>query len=143
MSRFPAIAVSPLLAKRVAIIGIVLLVVAVLAVVYNRSLPPKLLQPRLSAVSCRWIGRRVVVSGILYNPNGSSRKVYVSPAFRLVHGATEYALSTFAPRKFLPLARHASVPWVVSLAPQGSDWHRGQAIVRCAASAGNIVAEHD
>jgi hypothetical protein len=124
--------------------AIVLVLIAGLAIVYDRSLPPKLLRPRVSAVSCRWMGRRVVVSGTIHNPNGSSRNVYVSPSFRLIHGATEYPVDgSFVPRKFLPLAGHASVRWIVSLSPQGWNWHRGEAIVRCAASAGNIVAEHD
>lgn len=130
--------------RRIAAVGaIVLSLVAGLAVAYDRSLPPKLLRPRVSAVSCRWIGRRVVVSGVISNPNGSSHNVYVSPSFRLVHGVTEYASSSFAPRKLMPLAGHASVRWMVSLAPRGSSRQRGQAIVRCTASAGNIIAEHD
>jgi hypothetical protein len=130
--------------RRIAAVGgIVLLLVAALAIVYNRSLPPKLLRPRLSAVSCRWMGRRVVVSGTIHNPNGSSRDVYVAPAFRLIHGPTEYRDNAFVPRKFQPLAAHASVRWTVGLAPQALHWQPGEAIVVCEASAGNIVAEHD
>jgi hypothetical protein len=128
--------------QSVVVSTIALLLLAGVAIVYNRSLPPKLLQPRLSAVSCRWMGRRVVVSGTIYNPNGSSRDVYVTPAFRLIQGPTQDGY--LAPRKFEPLAGHASVRWTVSLMPRASRWQVGDKIASCAPSAWNVApAEHD
>jgi hypothetical protein len=44
-------------------------------------------QPRLAQVSCRWQAGRVVVSGVVENPNDGAHRVFIVPHYRLSDGA--------------------------------------------------------
>lgn len=105
---------------------------------YVRSQPPTL-PPQVSAVSCRWAGHRVLVSGEVRNPNRSTHEISVKPRFRLAGGARQSMYYTVRSIDGRPLPGRASRAWITWVKPKGEDWRVGEPIVRCDATAANYT----
>ncbi len=65
-------------------------------------------QPRLSHVSCRWHDGRVVVSGVVENPNSGAHRVLVHPHYRLADGVLHAITIDVVDAS---ISEHESVAW--------------------------------
>src|SRR5579871_6851076 len=81
--------------------------------------------PRVSAVTCHRSGSKVVVSGMVTNPNTADHIVTVGPILmHLSDGRTVRIGSAFNTRRLSPLTGHSSTSWATTLTPALAGWYR-------------------
>ncbi len=87
--------------------------------------------PEISAISCRWAGDRVIMSGTLYNPSSSSQTVIITPRLRFEHGPMQNIDAVIDSPKFTSVAAGATFKWSADVTPADARQHLGERIVSC------------
>jgi hypothetical protein len=89
----------------------------------------------LSAISCRWDGKRVIMSGVVHNPSSSSQTVIVVPTFRFARGGQENSDVTINSSQFTSVPARSTLHWSADVTPPDVAKHLGQKITACDPSA--------
>ena len=87
--------------------------------------------PELSAVSCRWVNGRLIMSGTLHNPSSSRQFVIVPPTFRFAQGNLQNMGATIDSPRFTSVPAGATFHWSADVSPGDVKQHLGQRIVSC------------